>query len=108
MGSYQTLSSTTSYFFNDSDLRLDDHSLMASYDLVKHLSARAVGEPLCSYNPDSKTLIVPLGADLPRLHARALCACSGQLPVKPDGVRELHYVNVPQAVAEHLYWLLSS
>jgi hypothetical protein len=108
MGSYQTLSSTTAYFFNDSDLRLDDYSLMASYDLVKHLSARAAGEPLCSYNPDSKTLSVPLGADLPRLHARALCACSGQLPVKPDGVRELHYVNVPQVVAEHLYWLLSS
>ena len=108
MGAYQTLSFTTAYFFNTSELRLDDHSLMASYDLVKHLSARAANEPLCSYDATSRTLNVPLGADLPRLYGRAVCACSGRPPEKPEGVRELRYVDVPQAVAEHLYWLLCS
>lgn len=108
MGSYQTHSYTTAYFYNSSDLRLDDHSLMASYDLVKHLSAHAAGEPLCSYDSANQTLSVPLGADLPRLYARAICACSGRLPEKTNDTRELRYRDVPQVVAEHLYWLLSS
>lgn len=108
MGSYQTLSFTTAYFFNETDLRLDDHSRMASYDLVKHLSAQAAGEPLCSYDPTKKIFSVPLGADLPRLYGRAICACSGRLPEKANDTRELRYLDVPQVVAEHLYWLLSS
>jgi len=108
IGAYQTLSFTTAYFFNTSELRLDDHSHMASYDLVKHLSAHAANEPLCSYDAASRTFSVPLGADLPRLYGRAVCACSGRLPWKPEGVRELRYVDVPQVVAEHLCWLLSS
>jgi hypothetical protein len=108
MGAYQTLSFTTAYFFNTSDLHLDDYSLMASYDLVKHLSAHAANEPLCSYDAANRTLSVPLGADLPRLYARAICACSGRLPEKTNDTRELRYLDVPQVVAEHLYWLLSS
>ena len=105
-GSYQTLSFTTSYFFNPTNISQDSVSLLASYDLVKHLSAKLAREPLCAYDPDSKTLSVPLGADLPRLYARAICGTSGVLPVKSTN-SELQYQNVSQKLAEHIYWLLS-
>jgi hypothetical protein len=105
-GSYQTVSFTTSYFFNPSTIPPDGLSLLASYDLVKHLSAHLEGQPLCAYNPETKVLAVPLGADLPRLYARAICGASGMLPTKMSG-SELHYYNVSEALAERLYWLLS-
>jgi len=105
-GSYQTLSFTTSYFFNTTNLPPDGTSLLASYDLVKHLSAQLESEPLCAYDSSTAILSVPLGADLPRLYARAICGASGLLPKKTTN-SELHYTNVSATLAEHLYWLLS-
>lgn len=109
-GSYQTKGFAVSYFFNESDLALDDYSKLATYDLVKHLSAQQIGEPLCAYNSEESTLIVPRGAELPRLYGRAVAACSGLLPESRtvDGVNMLVYRNVPLEVAETIYQLLLS
>ena len=109
-GAYRTASITTSYFLNERELLLDQPSRLATYDLIKHLASQMYGQPLAAYDPDRRTFRVPQGTELPRLYARALIACSGVPPkAVPVGEQwEIHYPQVPQVVAQHLYWLLSN
>jgi hypothetical protein len=81
---------------------------IASVQLVKHLAARAQGHPLLAHLPESGTLVVPLGADLPGLYGRVAALCSGQPPIPSPRTRSLAYLTVPKPVADGLASLLTS
>lgn len=109
-GGFQTTGFAVSYFFNKDRLGLDDYSTLATYDLVKHLSAHQIGEPICAYVQSEQNLIVPRGAELPRLYGRVAAACSGRLPDSKtiSEINILVYRGVPLEVAESIYHLLLS
>ena len=75
--------------------------------LLKHLAAQADGRLLLAHLPQSQTLIVPLGADLPSLYGRVAVLCSGEAPVANRKLRLLAYKNVPADVAGALSVLFS-
>lgn len=81
---------------------------LATVHLVKHLAARAAGQPLTAYLPKSETFVVPLGAELPALYGRALTLCSGLPPVASPKRRMVAYRSVPQDVAEQMQYLLTN
>jgi hypothetical protein len=60
------------------------------------------GENRVQYREDAVngTLVVPLGAPLPTLHARTAALCSGLAPSRVTG--ELWYRNVPRAIASRI------
>ena len=87
---------------------LDRQARVASPQMVKHLAARAAGEPLLAHAPTSETLVVPLGADLPGLYGRVATLCSGLVPLKSTSTRSVAYRHVPRSIAERLAYLLSS
>lgn len=63
------------------------------------------GMNILRYDQAARELIVPGGAPLPLLPARAATLCSGRLPLRqrePDGSRILRYLNVPPSVAERI------
>ena len=80
---------------------------IGSVQMVKHLAALHSGSPLVAYAPQSETLVVPMGADLPGLYGRVAVLCSGRPPMKSPRTRSLAYRDVPLDVAEALAWLLS-
>lgn len=81
---------------------------LATVHLVKHLSAKAAGQPLTAYLPESQTLVVPLGAELPALYGRVLALCSGLPPVASPKQRVVAYRAVPRDIAEQMQHLLTS
>lgn len=81
---------------------------VGSVQLVKHLAARAAGQPLVGWLPGTETLVVPLGADLPGLYGRAAMLCSGRPPQASRAARALGYPGVPRRVADALTTLLVS
>lgn len=80
---------------------------IGSVQLVKHLAGRAAGRPLLGYVPNSKALVVPIGADLPGLYGRAAALCSGRLPAVSTKTRSVAYLDVPRDVADALNALLA-
>lgn len=65
----------------------------------------AEAPPLIEYSPASRVLAVEHRAQLPELHARAACLCSGRLPLTQPyapGFAYDHYVNVTAEVAEKI------
>jgi hypothetical protein len=87
---------------------LSRHARVGSAQLVKHLAARAAGQPLVGWLPRTQTLVVPLGADLPGLYGRVAMLCSGRPPQTSRGARSLGYSDVPKWVADALTTLLVS
>ncbi|MEE6169181.1 MULTISPECIES: hypothetical protein [unclassified Mycolicibacterium] len=85
---------------------------LAPVQVVKHLAANMFGQCLLCYLAPSKTVVVPLGSDLPGLYARAIVAMSGQLPerkgLKLNGKSRacLAYPMVGQDAADLLATLL--
>lgn len=79
-----------------------------SVQLVKHLAAKASGQPLLAYLQGTSTLVVPLGADLPGLYGRVAALNSGQPPLPSPRSRALAYPNVSKSVAEGLSALLTT
>jgi hypothetical protein len=75
--------------------------LRTDYRLAKHLSSHQLGMPLMAYDPESRVLSVPLGADLPEGYERVAVMCSGELPAQAAG--RLTYANVPLEIAEGLW-----
>lgn len=68
-------------------------------ELGKHLAAVQFGQHLVAYEPDSKTLSVPLGAGLPGIYGRAAVMSSGRLPDTDYRTSSLNYrgVELPTA-----------
>ena len=81
---------------------------VGTVQLVKHMAARAAGQPLIGWLPRTETLVVPLGADLPGLYGRAAMLCSGRPPQPSRASRALGYPHVPRWAAEALTTLLAS
>jgi hypothetical protein len=81
---------------------------IGSVQLVKHLAAKASGQPLLAYLPGTSTLVVPLGSDLPGLYGRVAALSSGLPPLPSPRSRALAYPNVPAPVAEGLAALLTT
>lgn len=78
---------------------------VGSVQLVKHLAARAAQRPLIGYLESSRTLVVPMGADLPGLYGRAVALCSGQPPQISRATRSIGYQGVPRWAADRLFSL---
>lgn len=76
--------------------------------LVKHLAAWASGIALIDYSPELEQLVVPMGADLPGLYARAAVLASGRLPAVNERQGALIYQSVPERVAATLIERLGS
>jgi hypothetical protein len=87
---------------------------LAPPSLVKHLAANMIGTPLVSYQSDTDSLLVPLGADLPGLYGRAITAMSGALPrpkqLSFNGIRRAGrvYTDVDQDAADLLVTLFTT
>lgn len=92
----------------DHDGVQDRTGRIGSVQLVKHLAAKASGQPLLAYLPGTSTLVVPLGADLPGLYGRVAALSSGLPPLPSPRSRALAYPNVPAPVAEGLAALLTT
>lgn len=67
------------------------------HNVIKLLAARADGMRLHAYDKESKAFSCTLGCEPPGLLARALVACSGNLPTVSRGI--LSYGDVPPDVA---------
>lgn len=92
----------------DHDGAQDRTGRVGSVQLVKHLAAKASGQPLLAYLPGTSTLVVPLGADLPGLYGRVAALGSGLPPLPSPRSRALAYPSVPRPVAEGLAALLTT
>jgi hypothetical protein len=79
-------------------------AVRASSQAVKHLASTA--RPLIGYDPDSETLFVPLGAELPGLYGRALSLLSGQPPRRVAHQPLLAYASVTEEVAGAIFALM--
>ncbi len=73
---------------------------IGSVQMVKHLAALHSGSPLVAYAPQSETLVVPMGADLPGLYGRVAVLCSGRPPMKSPPHAQPRLPHVPLDVAE--------
>lgn len=107
-GAYQMLSPRPAYCIRD---RHDvENGTMRRVDvrLAKHAAALAEGERMAGYDEETRTLYLPLGADLPGLYGRAAVLCSGLLPSEDERQRVTRYHEVPREIAEHLAALLGA
>ncbi|ORV14880.1 hypothetical protein [Mycobacterium celatum] len=82
--------------------------------LAKHLAANMIGTSLVSYQIALKSVLVPLGSDLPGLYGRAIVAMSGALP-QPKQLSfnqtrraSLVYPDVDRAAADLLATLFTT
>lgn len=79
---------------------------ISTVQLSKHATALLWGrKPLLAYDASSKTLKVPLGANLPGLYERVVVLGSGLAPCPYGG--SLEYRCVPAELAGHISYLLS-
>ena len=107
-GAYRLNGFSRTYVYRSPDNLADQTALVGDARIVKYLAALAAGTSLIGYDPDSRVLYVPLGADLPGLYGRAAVFASGRLPHenRPEGL--LEYRRVPPDLAGHLAHLLMS
>lgn len=77
-------------------------------ELGKHLAAVQEGRHLMAYDPESKTLSVPLGAGLPGIYGRAAVMASGRLPNSDYRTSSLNYRGVELQTARLLIGKLAS
>lgn len=71
--------------------------------IVKHIANLWANDPLVGYHSPSKSVVTPLGADLPGLYGRALTLCTGRTPREIVGHRMLQYLGVPRDVADIIF-----
>ena len=74
---------------------------IANVQVVKHVANAWAGDPLAGYHEATSSLLVPRGADLPGLYARAAVVCSGRGPDSTSVA--LQYRDVPREVADALH-----
>lgn len=75
---------------------------VSTVQLSKHVAALGSGRPLVAYDPGTRELTVPLGADLPGLYGRAAVLGSGMPPVAIRNLRRLIYPGVSPRAAQLL------
>jgi hypothetical protein len=76
--------------------------------LVRYGAALLAGETLIDYDPDRRSLEVPLGAALPGLYGRSAVLAGGWLPRRSQDGRALVYQDVPADIASALMGRLST
>lgn len=76
---------------------------LGNAQIVKHIANLWARDPLVGYNSRSRSVVTPLGADLPVLYGRALALCSGRAPREIVDHRILQYPSVPRTVADIIY-----
>lgn len=76
--------------------------------IVKYAANLTSGQSLIGYDAATRSLYVPLGADLPGLYGRAAVLASGAPPIEVEKDRILIYRNVPADLAARIRTLLST
>lgn len=76
---------------------------LGNAQIVKHIANLWAGDPLVGYNSRSRSVVTPLGADLPALYGRALALCSARAPREIVNHRMLQYPSVPREIADIIY-----
>ena len=94
----------SSYLFRSQDDVAAGTAARATPQVVKHLACSQ--RPLLGYEPDIRTLFVPMGADLPGLYGRALSLQSGLPPARVRSKPLLAYQSVSPDVASAVIGLL--
>lgn len=74
---------------------------VANVQLVKHIANAWAHDPLVGYHSRTKSLLVPRGADLPGLYARALVVASGRVPTSTAAA--LQYHDIPRSLADIIF-----
>jgi len=97
---------TTDVIRTDADLQ-DGTVARSTVQLSKHAAAQEQGLLLMAYDPRTRDLSVPLGADLPGLYGRVATLASGLAPVADRTKRRLVYTDVPPDLAAVLAHRLS-
>jgi hypothetical protein len=95
LGRFATLNA----YRSDQDVA-DGTVTVGTVHLVKHLAAGHARTPLLAYHRRTRSLLVPLGADLPGLYGRAAVLSSGRLPTPRPRHRLLQYHDVPETTAQ--------
>jgi hypothetical protein len=81
----------------------NETAAVGTAQLVKHVANRWADDPLVGYHNRTRSVLVPLGADLPGLYGRALALCSGIAPVEHLKGRMVQYPDVPREIADVLF-----
>jgi hypothetical protein len=103
VGAFRLTHHSRAYVLRD-DRDLGDGTVThANAQLVKHIANSWAKDPLAGYHSPSRSVVVPLGADLPALYGRALVLASGLLPVPQEGARMLQYQAVDPVLAAVLH-----
>jgi hypothetical protein len=79
---------------------------IATVQIVKHVANAWARDPLAGYHEPTSSILVPRGADLPGLYARAAVVSSGRGPDSTSAA--LQYRDVPRDVADALHAKLSA
>lgn len=107
-GTYRLFGSGITYCIRDRADLADGTMRSGDARLVKHVAALATGKPLLGYDSGTRSLYLPLGADLPGIYARAAVLCSGLQPTEDTTQRVVRYQDVPSSIAARIAALLSS
>jgi hypothetical protein len=106
-GAYR-LKNFKSLYVVRSDIDLENETVaVGTAQLVKHIANRWSQDPLMGYHTRTKSVVMPLGTDLPALYGRALALCSGIAPIEHLKGRMVQYPDVPREVADVVFDRLS-
>jgi hypothetical protein len=108
LGAFRLTSGSRTYIYRAGDDLARMSATLGDARIVKYLAALDSGLSLVGYSAESRSLYVPLGADLPGVYGRAATMCSGKPPIEDLNQRILEYVDVPPDVASHLSFLLAN
>lgn len=98
----------TQYIYRNQQDVEDGVGAKVTVELGKHLSAVQYGRHLVAYDPDSRMLSVPMGADLPGIYGRAAVMASGCLPTADYRTSSLNYRGVELQTARLLIGKVAS
>ena len=106
VGAYRTVGRARSYYVRTHDDVRDGTAAVIDPYTAKHIAAVALsGKALAAYDPRSRELITPVGADLPVLYDRAVVIETQRPPFVRRGY--LIYADVAPEVAARIGYLLT-
>jgi hypothetical protein len=105
-GAYRTTGYARTYLYRSERHVAGDTAVAADFALVKHAAARELaGRPLAAYEPAARTLVTPIGAELPGLYERAVVLETGRIPAIQENY--VLYEDVPADLAALITSLLT-